>query len=908
MKSGTRSHTLPGEAVLGLGRRVAPSVRRLTQIRNLWHASGLPALRETCFRTPTAVSFDIFETLATVAIAPSSAIWTELGRRITETTGLPPGDFAAARFRAIETVAAQGAPTTLELVYNELGSEFGLDDETTRELALAELRLIDELLGPIDHGRCVLEQTRQRTDHPITFISDMHLPSSFLRAQLRKHQLWREGDELWVSGETGARKVDGKLFELVSSYGMHSRNGPLLHIGDDLIGDVVAARWAGWSAKHARWGLPTVYEELLTKSAGTKGGSVVAAVAGVARQQRLASPVREEVAKALQTVANGVAAPFMSMYALWLLHQADKRAMERLYFVSRDGEILAKVTRLLARALNIDVGIHYLYGGRAVWQQAAMGLPDSDALIIGVARQELLRYGDIATSVVASRFGLNPSIIHEKIGLLAERDPEQALGKQERELALAFLSSQAGCDRIRSATTSLLSDTIDYLAQEGLLRDDRWALVDVGWRGNTVEALNSLLQFAGGKPARAFFVGYLKDSGEPPFHYDAYLWDARRSTLPNAPPPGAVSVVEAFCSGTEGSVAGFERSHDGEITPVLHRRTSAAEDEWHIADFHRVIEAYVARLASLAHAGWLEDDTAAVSAVLLEHFTQKATRQDSQFLGSCPREEDAQGALVRPLARPFSTNDLMLLARPQRTAVARNLAWPHGSLALTPAPQRYAFRAAISLMQKYSRMKSRSTDLSARAGRPSGSSPGTTEGRYVSPRRLLELLSEDYRTHGNAPTSPGFQALAIHRLGQFAQQIRPPFGPLLRILLRMGYIFIRNVYGIELPPQALIGRRVKISHQSGIVISGDAVIGDDCRLRQNVTIGSRGKSHQKSGRRKPVLERGVYVGTGATILGGVTIGSEARIGANALVVEDVPPGARVYAPLAAIVAPGEGQD
>ena len=170
-------------------------------------------------------------------------------------------------------------------------------------------------------------------------------------------------------------------------------------------------------------------------------------------------------------------------------------------------------------------------------------------------------------------------------------------------------------------------------------------------------------------------------------------------------------------------------------------------------------------------------------------------------------------------------------------------------------------------------------------------------------RTTIAMLAEDYRTHGRAPTSAGFQALAVYRVSQFARQCPAPFGPVLRIISTACFILVRNVYGIELPPQASIGRRVKISHQSGIVVSGGAVIGDECRLRQNVTIGSRGKTNPQTGRRKPLLERGVYVGVGATILGGVTIGSEARIGANALVVEDVPSKARVYAPLARIVAP-----
>ena len=98
---------------------------------------------------------------------------------------------------------------------------------------------------------------------------------------------------------------------------------------------------------------------------------------------------------------------------------------------------------------------------------------------------------------------------------------------------------------------------------------------------------------------------------------------------------------------------------------------------------------------------------------------------------------------------------------------------------------------------------------------------------------------------------------------------------------------MRNRYGIELPYSAKIGRRVIVEHQSGIVVHGNAEIGDDSIIRQGVTLGNKTMDRPADA---PVLGRGVNVGAGAKILGAVRIGDCAQIGANAVVLSDVPAG------------------
>lgn len=96
----------------------------------------------------------------------------------------------------------------------------------------------------------------------------------------------------------------------------------------------------------------------------------------------------------------------------------------------------------------------------------------------------------------------------------------------------------------------------------------------------------------------------------------------------------------------------------------------------------------------------------------------------------------------------------------------------------------------------------------------------------------------------------------------------------------------RKKTGIEIHPGALIGRGVFIDHGAGIVIGETTIIGDNCILYQGVTLGGTGKD---VGKRHPTLENNVMISAGATVLGAVTIGEHSKVGAGAVVLQDVPP-------------------
>ncbi len=156
---------------------------------------------------------------------------------------------------------------------------------------------------------------------------------------------------------------------------------------------------------------------------------------------------------------------------------------------------------------------------------------------------------------------------------------------------------------------------------------------------------------------------------------------------------------------------------------------------------------------------------------------------------------------------------------------------------------------------------------------------------------LWQLIKEDWIANGRDSSRPGFRALAVYRFGVWRMSVEPkalraPLSVVYRFLFRR----VRNRYGIEFPYSVKAGRRIVIEHQGGIVVHGNVVLGDDCIIRQGVTLGNRHTSRPFDA---PRLGARVNVGAGAKVLGGIALGDDAQVGANAVVLHDVPAGVTV---------------
>ncbi|MBK7644934.1 MAG: transferase [Planctomycetes bacterium] len=156
---------------------------------------------------------------------------------------------------------------------------------------------------------------------------------------------------------------------------------------------------------------------------------------------------------------------------------------------------------------------------------------------------------------------------------------------------------------------------------------------------------------------------------------------------------------------------------------------------------------------------------------------------------------------------------------------------------------------------------------------------------------LRALVAEDFATYDRSFFEPGFWAVLVHRFGNWRMGLRPrllrhPF----TLLYRMLALGVDWMWGINVPYTTKLGRRVRIWYHGGINL-GARSIGDDVHIRPNTTMGIMSRHDQTA---KPTIEDRCDIGAGACILGHLTVGHDTVVGANSVVVKDVPPNSTVF--------------
>lgn len=150
---------------------------------------------------------------------------------------------------------------------------------------------------------------------------------------------------------------------------------------------------------------------------------------------------------------------------------------------------------------------------------------------------------------------------------------------------------------------------------------------------------------------------------------------------------------------------------------------------------------------------------------------------------------------------------------------------------------------------------------------------------------MFENIRTDLRAHSGDWAAQGFWVMLVYRFGRWRYGVRPALlRKLLSLVYKVLYKLVQILTGIELPCEVVIGRNFVIDHFGGIVISGYAQFGDDCRIRNGVVVGLK-NVHEPIA---PVIGNNVDIGAGAKVLGNIRIGNNVVIGANAVVLIDVP--------------------
>jgi serine O-acetyltransferase len=150
---------------------------------------------------------------------------------------------------------------------------------------------------------------------------------------------------------------------------------------------------------------------------------------------------------------------------------------------------------------------------------------------------------------------------------------------------------------------------------------------------------------------------------------------------------------------------------------------------------------------------------------------------------------------------------------------------------------------------------------------------------------MFDNIRADLRSYEGRWWEQGFWVMVVYRFGRWRYGVKPALlRKPLSLVYKVAYKFIQIITGIDLPCEAVVGRNFVIDHFGGIIVSGFAKFGDNCRIRDGVSIGLRRVEEPCA----PTIGNNVDIGTGAKLLGNITIGDNVLIGANAVVITDVP--------------------
>lgn len=150
---------------------------------------------------------------------------------------------------------------------------------------------------------------------------------------------------------------------------------------------------------------------------------------------------------------------------------------------------------------------------------------------------------------------------------------------------------------------------------------------------------------------------------------------------------------------------------------------------------------------------------------------------------------------------------------------------------------------------------------------------------------MFEHIRSDIQTYQGDWGAQGLWVMLVYRFGRWRYTVRPALlRKVFSLIYKVLFKFMQIITGIELPCETEVGKHFVIDHFGGIIISGYARFGDNCRIRNGVVVGL--KNIEDIG--APVIGDNVDIGAGAKILGKITIGNNARIGANAVVITDIP--------------------
>ncbi len=640
-------------------------------------------------------SSDIFDTLLTRIYGSPKSTFYFLGKKFRKENliDLPPEVFARLRARAESRAFANSggldSNVSLQNIYDELGFMLDWDKSFTNKLLKEEVLFELHVLVPIKQNTELIRSYREKGFN-IAFLSDMYLSGNEIKTILRKHDVFQEQDILYVSNEHSASKSSGKLYNIFLNKQKVSKKN-IQHIGNSRKSDFIRPTIKGIKATFFAEGNFNRYEKTLDSFSYETDG-YTAALAGASRIARL-SFVEDDLNKQiLREVAAGVAAPTLVSIVLWTFRYAQNLGLNRLYYISRDGQVLYKIAKILVKKLSLDLEIRYLYGSRHSWVFPSITSDKGDFLRFIFQHGRDVDFQSIR--LMLDRIDIKPEEIEghlHSIGIEPDQYEHNLSPEKRKEFHKYCLENKELRRLILIKSSKRRKILLDYLKQEDILKDNNFGLIDLGQNATLHNAISSVLHSVGKPTPRSLYLAAGKEHPEfgQPF---AFIRKNSDGKLGIQDVPRLVTGIEMFCSADHGTVKGYEIDpKENKIIPVLKESSNEPVINWGFLTVKETILKFT-EILELDLINQNNIDFKSCIKPIFEIFFQTPTKEEAKVWGNFPMEDGwGDFSIHKPIVEPIKLNQLISSSRSNRHV------WGMGSLKITKEPLRSFLKAGILL-------------------------------------------------------------------------------------------------------------------------------------------------------------------------------------------------------------------
>lgn len=608
-------------------------------------------------------SFDVFDTLITRTTATPWGIFALMRGRMgaeKQINGLDEyviDNFYELRIHSEELIRKAeyfqwyAEEITLHGIYEAMAVCGCISDKQIEYLCRLEQETEVANVVPIPENIQRLKELMEQGER-VVLISDMYLPAETIRKMLLQADDIFETIPLYVSSEYGKRKTTGNLYRLVKELEQAYYN-EWTHIGDNIYQDVEISFQLGIRPEFVeRTGRNDFENELLEKYGDNSGlqlmiGTAIRTSNGPAFLK--ADDGRLNLSESgynAYHIGCRYAGPVLYSYAEWIIGQAEKKGIDRLYFIARDGYLVKQIVDVILKDRKLGIATSYIYGSRKAWRMSSLSKENYNLyqLIFWSHVRRIKTLGDLAAVIHVPLQNLYRYLP----GNFAKRQENIAVSQFELEYIMGELSEKAA---FKEYHLKGLADerrlVQQYLLQEIDTSDDRFAFVDVSGGGLTQGCLKELLKDMYDKPIHTFFFKIDRVNLIEGSITDTFMPGFLENNL----------TIEMMCRAPHGQTKGYEE-RNGKIVPVLEETENGPIIEHGFYEYEKGILEFSKRMCEVSAKTGVKVGSMKNILLYLKHIAEEPSEDVLEYFASMPSSESGRGDKVAEYAPKLTREEI----------------------------------------------------------------------------------------------------------------------------------------------------------------------------------------------------------------------------------------------------------